>query len=44
MAAGMTAEQVAGIATEFNIPTTNKFTADYKLHAFCPSIGVSYKF
>jgi len=19
------------------------FTADYKLHAFCPSIGVSYK-
>lgn len=20
------------------------FTADYKLHAFCPSIGVSYKF
>ncbi len=44
MAAGMTPEQVAGIATKFNIPTTNKFTADYKLHAFIPSIGVSYSF
>lgn len=41
---GMSAEQVSGIATQFNIPTTNTFTADYKLHAFIPSIGISYSF
>ncbi|MDE5668752.1 MAG: outer membrane protein transport protein, partial [Duncaniella sp.] len=41
---GMSAEQVSGIATQFNIPTTKTFTADYKLHAFIPSIGISYSF
>ena len=43
-AAAAAATNAAGVMTRFNIPTTSKFTADYKLHAFIPSIGVSYSF
>lgn len=30
--------------SQFGFAPTGKFTADYKLHAFIPSIGISYKF
>lgn len=41
---GMAPEQAEAMATQAGIPMTGKFTADYKLHAFIPSIGISYSF
>lgn len=45
---GLPADQALNKANEtankFGIPTSGKFTADYKLHAFIPSIGISYSF
>ncbi|MCI9284961.1 MAG: hypothetical protein HFJ91_04020 [Muribaculaceae bacterium] len=44
MGAGLPLETAAATAAGFGLTPTGKFTADYKLHAFIPSIGVSYKF
>lgn len=44
MGNGLTAEQAIGAAAQYGIYTTGKFEADYKLHAFIPSIGISYSF
>lgn len=42
------AKQINGMSAQMgmpmNLPETAKMTADYKLHAFAPSIGVSYAF
>ncbi|MDE5784940.1 MAG: outer membrane protein transport protein, partial [Duncaniella sp.] len=32
------------MASQLGFSTTGKFTADYRLHAFAPSIGISYSF
>ena len=32
------------MASQLGFSTTGKFSADYKLHAFAPSIGISYSF
>lgn len=35
---------LSGMASQLGFSTTGKFTADYRLHAFAPSIGISYSF
>lgn len=42
--ATMADAQAAALCQQFGITSEQTFKADYKLHAFAPSIGISYRF
>lgn len=44
MGAEQAAATAAAMVNQFGFEPTGKFTADYKLHALIPSIGISYSF
>ena len=44
LGADAAAQMAQTMVARYGFEPTGKFTADYKLHAFIPSIGISYSF